>query len=743
MSTVPEKSPNARVVKMPAKTAPLERLREFLFGYDLFISYARVDAFRYATRLANQLIKKGFTCYLDQLDTVADERVPDKVKKAIRRSTRFVLVGSKGAVLSDAIKEELAIVREGSRHIIPINVDKALEAEGWYSQITGLPKIAETEESLHRGRPSREVIRGIYNAAKFTRRSRKLNRVFWATLVSIVLLLIVGVVAGSFLISRANAAEAQRVKAEALAGESTAKAREAEAAAQSSAENARYQQHLAELSAKDAQAQEVLAKANAERAESQRQIADAQKRRADEQRTLADAREKAADSISQWVINPDRSLHLAIEAATLARTKETADALRQTLFGNAKRAELTAKADYTNKLAVSSDGKITVMANSDGSIQVWDTETENMITELRAHTGNVWNVAFSHDDRYLVTAGADKTAVVWETKSWRQLFKLEGHAGEVFDAEFSPDTEYIVTASADKCANIWQTKTGQKVAGLCGHPYALTSAKFSPDAKFIATLSNNYKLETSPDKKAKPAWIWETKTWRKVAELKGQKYTVQSLEFSPNSQLIATTSWVDTCRESDGHDGEQCGRSYEAAWIWDVRSWSKLTEISIDNEPMERIDVVKFSPNSKFLITNSFAHDEALVWETSKWNMVAEIPSNVDGRYMDKLRHEHPLVSDENFRGVSNAGFSPDGKFVAITGNTTQVWDTSTWKRISILEIGGGGDYVKFSSDGKSVFTISGHTAIISNCLCGSQDDLLAFARSYAARQLPYQKRDK
>src|SRR5215207_5750610 len=50
------------------------RLRRFVYGRDLFISYSHRDAVRYAQRLATQLTKLGLTCYLDA-GVYSDEKV--------------------------------------------------------------------------------------------------------------------------------------------------------------------------------------------------------------------------------------------------------------------------------------------------------------------------------------------------------------------------------------------------------------------------------------------------------------------------------------------------------------------------------------------------------------------------------------------------------------------------------------------------------------------------------------------
>ncbi len=58
------------------KDSTVEKLRRFLFGDDIFISYSRVDS-TYALSLANELTKKKLSCFLDQWGTPPRRRTSD------------------------------------------------------------------------------------------------------------------------------------------------------------------------------------------------------------------------------------------------------------------------------------------------------------------------------------------------------------------------------------------------------------------------------------------------------------------------------------------------------------------------------------------------------------------------------------------------------------------------------------------------------------------------------------------
>src|SRR5262245_60754571 len=71
---------------------PLMRFR-YPFADDIFISYARRDSSTYATGLADELTKLGFSCFIDRLGTEANPELPDSLRHKLRSCSLLVVVG--------------------------------------------------------------------------------------------------------------------------------------------------------------------------------------------------------------------------------------------------------------------------------------------------------------------------------------------------------------------------------------------------------------------------------------------------------------------------------------------------------------------------------------------------------------------------------------------------------------------------------------------------------------------------
>jgi WD40 repeat protein len=119
---------------------------------------------------------------------------------------------------------------------------------------------------------------------------------------------------------------------------------------------------------------------------------------------------------------------------------------------------------------------------------------------------------------------------------------LGDHEDRVVFAAFSPDGSRIVTASWDKTARIWDAKTAKEIAVLRGHDGGTDSVAFSPDGLRIVTASTD---ET--------ARIWDATTAKAIAVLRGHNNVVRSAAFSPDGSRIVTASQDKTARIWDAH----------------------------------------------------------------------------------------------------------------------------------------------------------------------------------------------
>ena len=103
-----------------------------MFGYDIFISYARADAEVYAALLEAKLEAAGFAVFRDKQEIGAGDRLNATLTRAIRRSKRFLLLDTAAARQSQWVARELgAFLRAKNEGLIRIRLGDATESDPW------------------------------------------------------------------------------------------------------------------------------------------------------------------------------------------------------------------------------------------------------------------------------------------------------------------------------------------------------------------------------------------------------------------------------------------------------------------------------------------------------------------------------------------------------------------------------------------------------------------------------------
>ena len=154
--------------------------------------------------------------------------------------------------------------------------------------------------------------------------------------------------------------------------------------------------------------------------------------------------------------------------------------------------------------------------------------------------GGAADARFKHEDEIQYAAGAsvdavatvaggvlrrwtkDKDKPVWEEK----LEKFEPAALAV-----APDGKTVALAGKGGEVRLYDAKTGKLTATLKGHTGAVVVVAFSPDNKQVATGGED-----------KTARVHDAATGKELAALKGHTGTVTAIAFSPGGDMLATGS---------------------------------------------------------------------------------------------------------------------------------------------------------------------------------------------------------
>jgi WD40 repeat protein/energy-coupling factor transporter ATP-binding protein EcfA2 len=240
-------------------------------------------------------------------------------------------------------------------------------------------------------------------------------------------------------------------------------------------------------------------------------------------------------------------------------------------------------------------------------------------------------------------------------RAWQSLRQVRvlAHDDAVTDAVFGAG-DRALTVSADKVVHVWDAKTARLIAVLKGHEDRIRSAVFSPNGQRAATASDD-----------KTARIWDAGTGQVITILAGHGGAVMSAEFSPDGRRAVTASADKTAR------------------VWDAETGKIIRVLKEDDE----VRSASYSPDGRRIVTAS-QNRAARVWDAETGN---------------------PIVTIKHQGSVLSAKFSRDGKNIVTTSDgPTRVWDAQTGRVITTLELDGGSDGendAAFSPNGQRVLT--------------------------------------
>ena len=345
--------------------------------------------------------------------------------------------------------------------------------------------------------------------------------------------------------------------------------------------------------------------------------------------------------------------------------------------------------------ALSSDMKLILTSVEDGTLQLWDRNSGQLVRQFDNISPSIEQIAFSPAGGYVGALIEDRTAL-WELASGklavapgedlgndierREVAELlqqglkQGKAGcdspsslssiedrSLLASRCQPNSEVFVLASSEspyKSELEIYNNNGDLVSNLVGHQWRVEIASFSGDGSRLATSGEDRNI-----------LVWEedpkTRDWRAVTTLAGHESGVRYLSLSRDGRLLLS---VDDAGE---------------ARIWDLEASQSLRSVTTPHG----VAFARFAKNSNYFVTA--AKYTAYSWDvaTGQWMWRTIRASSLD-----------PVIS-------------PDGKQVLIAGQggRIRVVDTVTGEFIRSIDTEMESlNSIEFSPKGDSLLTIGG-----------------------------------
>ena len=350
-------------------------------------------------------------------------------------------------------------------------------------------------------------------------------------------------------------------------------------------------------------------------------------------------------------------------------------------------------------VSFSADGKILASGHGDGTVYLWNVLTRQQEAVFTGHTDPVRGLSFSPTDNKILASGDMRELRLWDVVSGQ--YKTIWN--DVLTVNFSPDGRILASGHGDGTVQLWNVKTGKNQAVLKGHARYVTTLDFSPDGKTLISGSD------------KTVRQWDVKTQKQKKTIVGHTNNVNSVAYSVDGSTFASSSWnrdevrlwcADTGIQKatlNGHTPSVNSIDYSpdgkiiATGHWDgkIRLWDVSTRKLKKTLAghTDKIWCINFSPDGKTIASGGYDNMVRL------WNVET-------GRQI-KMTIRHTVRKGyENC--VRSVVFSPDGMTLAsASGLEVWLWDVSTDQLKKILDVHTDKKIFNMGHTDKEIFSLS------------------------------------
>lgn len=257
------------------------------------------------------------------------------------------------------------------------------------------------------------------------------------------------------------------------------------------------------------------------------------------------------------------------------------------------------------------------------------------------------------------TRGADGSASPQAIDALHEAVTADRLVGSFPDLGGSLDwsvNDLFVTEGPEDAGmvDIRDGETGESVLAFRGHDVDINDVAFSADGSMLATTGDDGALR-----------VWDTATGARLRsfEFEAVGYGVHGASFSRDGTRVAA-SWLD----------EGLVR------VFDLGSGEMISEID-----SEWARGTEFSPDGSQLIFPNSNRPQLFIADIASGDVVRTI--------------------DTHAAGARDIALSPDGRWIASSGDIAEVWDTATGERVFTVPVHSQVDDVAWSPDGGRLAT--------------------------------------
>jgi WD domain, G-beta repeat len=212
--------------------------------------------------------------------------------------------------------------------------------------------------------------------------------------------------------------------------------------------------------------------------------------------------------------------------------------------------ELTGAKDMQYTLDFAPDNKTLAGAGYDRVIRLWDTDTSQIVRELKDHSDTIYGLAFSPDGKLLASGSADRAVKVWDPHTGKRLYTLGDPTDWVYALVWHPDGKRLAAAGVDKSIRVWEAtaESGKLIQSVFAHTEPITRLAYSKDGQFLFSLGEG-----------KTAKKWDAAKMVEKLVFPPQPQTMLSMALRPDGKQLAIGRFDGVLQFIDPETGKATG----------------------------------------------------------------------------------------------------------------------------------------------------------------------------------------
>ncbi len=314
---------------------------------------------------------------------------------------------------------------------------------------------------------------------------------------------------------------------------------------------------------------------------------------------------------------------------------------------------------YIKEVAFSPDDLLMVTVSHRGIVCVHDIKNGKRLLTCNASTAQL-----SPDGKTLLVAYSNGTIQLWDTGTQQLLHTMESMESPVSSIQFSPNSKTVLTVSCDGKVCLWDIQTGNLLQSFRSHSFALdTSATFSHDSKVLlfshlidesqnltvplscicnaqtgellqrlkvssrSVLNSDGTLALSYSEST--VYVWSTKTGQLLSSKEFSAYPVE-VKISPNNNFILIIT-----RDLES-DYEHMNKLY----IVDRETQERILKLQLSGEMIAPL----FSPDSTMVLTCKGDENKAYLYSSKTGRLLHTLEAGESPVCYIGINHDGTMI---------------------------------------------------------------------------------------------------